>query len=190
MNPDNIALIDLDGTVADFDAAMRREEGLLRSPHEVNYDGRHDDVPAYVEARRTLIKNQPGFWRDLAPIHLGMDVVEMVRRVGFALHVLTKGPRRSVNAWTEKAEWSQKYLPDAAVTITQDKSLVYGRVLVDDWPPYFNGWLKVRPRGLVIAVAQPWNGDVSHPNVIRYDGKNYEQVRDALKEAYDRPTGG
>lgn len=123
-HPDHIALIDLDGTVADFDGAMRKAEARLRSPQEPIYDGRHDDAPDYIDARRNLIKNQPGFWRNLRPLLFGMDVVKMAREAGFRLHVLTKGPGRSINAWTEKAEWCREHLPDSEITITQDKGFV------------------------------------------------------------------
>jgi len=43
---------------------------------------------------------------------------------------------------------------------SQKKSLVYGKVLVDDWPDYYLPWLGVRPRGLVTVPAHPWNADV------------------------------
>ena len=112
--------------------------------------------------------------------------------MGFLLHVLTKGPKYTRAAWSEKADWCAENLPDALITVTQDKSLMYGRVLVDDYPPYFEKWLEVRPRGLVVCVAHPWNGDFAkggakeHPNVFRYNGTNREELRLALKSAFER----
>jgi hypothetical protein len=119
-------------------------------------------------------------------------VVDELRALGFELHVLTKGPRSTPNAWSEKVEWCADHLPDANVTVTGDKSLVYGRVLVDDWPPYFTRWLEARPRGLVVCVAHPWNegfspgGPQAHANVLRYDGANREELRRRLARAYER----
>jgi hypothetical protein len=47
--------------------------------------------------------------------------------------ILTQGPRRNANAWTGKKLWIDRNLgPDTDVTITRDKGLVYGKVLVDD----------------------------------------------------------
>ncbi len=119
-------------------------------------------------------------------------MVEELRALGFELHVLTKGPRSTPNAWSEKVEWCAEHLPDANVTVTGDKSLVYGRVLVDDYPPYFTRWLEVRPRGLVVCVAHPWNegfakgGAQAHPSVLRYDGENRAELRQRLARAYER----
>jgi len=191
MAEDLVALIDLDGTVADYDGEMDRNLRLLKGPNEEHFTG-WDDAPPHIEARRNLIKRQPGFWRSLPRLELGFHIVEELRNLGFMLHVLTKGPKATVAAWSEKAAWCQENLSDAFVTVTQDKSLVYGRILVDDYPPYFEAWLKVRPRGLVVCVAHEWNGEYArggtkeHPNVFRYNGSNRDELRTALTLAYNR----
>jgi len=186
---DNIALVDLDGTVADFDSEMKRRLEPLCGPGEPDYGDNYDDVPAYIKARRDLIKRQPGFWKGLPTIDRGFAVVSILRDVGFRLNVLTKCPKKNPRVWTEKVEWCVENLPDAQLTLTEDKTGTYGKVLVDDYPPYFLAWLKVRPRGLVIAVAQPWNKGVTHPNLIRYDGTNLPQVADAITRAHQRVGG-
>jgi 5'(3')-deoxyribonucleotidase len=191
---DRIALIDLDGTLADYDKALRIALAPLQSPGEPPYGERDVEQP-HIEARRKLIQSQPGFWRGLDPIPLGFHIVDELRARGFSLHVLTKGPQSNPLAWSEKVEWCTRYLPDAVVTVTGDKSLVYGRVLVDDYAPYFMKWLAVRPRGLVLCVAHAWNEDFAvggpraQPNIIRYDGTNLAAVREAISRAYDRPSG-
>lgn len=192
---DKVANVDLDGTVADYDRRMQEELEKLRSPHEPPPKNRseadYDDVP-HMSARRLLIKSQPGFWRNLPRLELGFEVVDVLREVGFNINALTKGPKAEsvLPAWTEKAQWVAEHMPYASMTITQHKHRYFGRVLVDDWPAYFLPWLKVRPRGLVIAVAQPWNTAIhaNHPNLIRYDGTNLAQVRGRAQRAFDRKS--
>jgi 5'(3')-deoxyribonucleotidase len=193
---DLVALVDLDGTLADYDEAMVREMRAIQGPGEARYGDVHRPVEApYVEARRKLIQRQPGFWRNLKPLARGFEVIDELREVGFILHVLTKGPSSTPSAWSEKLEWCREHLPDATVTVTGDKSLVYGRVLFDDYPPYFTEWLAVRPRGLVVCLAHPWNegfakgGPEERPNILRYDSTNREALREALRKAHDRLPG-
>jgi 5'(3')-deoxyribonucleotidase len=158
----------------------------LRSPGERaeeaesfgNYSGQD-----YLRARRNLVKTQPGFWRNLEPLESGFRIVEILRQLDFELHILTKGPQNSTNAWTEKVEWCKQYIPDASIVIAQDKGLVYGKVLVDDWPSYVNRWLEWRPRGLIIMPAHKWNVGFEHSNVIRYENSNQEEaIKKALVE--------
>jgi 5'(3')-deoxyribonucleotidase len=194
---DAIALIDLDGTVADYDDQLQAQMRSLQAPNEPAYQDRYTggQEPAYIEARRKMIQKQPGFWRNLRPLKQGFDVVDELRRLGFQLHVLTKGPQKNGPAWGEKLEWCIEHLPDAVVTVSGDKSLVYGKVLFDDYPPYFTSWLSHRPRGLVVCLAHPWNteyakgGEKEHSNVLRYGGMNLEELRGKLRRAFERPPG-
>lgn len=193
---DRVALFDLDDTLANYTKSIREQMSRLRSPLEEEYIDRHEkgEEPPYQEARRKLIQGQPGFWRNLDPLLVGFEIVEEARLLKFEMHVLTKGPTKNSNAWSEKLEWSQKHFEDAIVTVTGKKSLVYGRVLVDDFPTYFRSWIRVRKNGLVICVAQPWNADYAvggkkeHPNVLRYDGTNREELRKRLRQAYERES--
>ena len=60
--------------------------------------------------------------------------------------------------------------------------------MVDDYPDYMSSWLNQRSRGLGIMPAHYYNQDFLHPNVIRFDGNNLDQVRDALQAAFDRDS--
>lgn len=165
-----IFLIDLDGTLADFDGAMTAGLATLMSPNEKlpTEDAAWSEAEPWVKARRDLIKRQPGFWRNLAPIPEGFAVLEMAKRLKLQPMVLTKGPFHTTGAWTEKVDWCRAHIPDVPVTISEDKGLVYGRVLFDDWPSYALRWLEWRPRGLVVMLEHPWNREFHHPNVFRY----------------------
>jgi 5'-nucleotidase len=178
---DPLALIDLDGTIADYNTKMDKELARLVAPGETGVKGE------YLENRRKLISSRPGFYLNLKPLKLGFEVLDLVRTIGFELVVLTKASVDVPNSWSEKVQWAQKYLPDASITISQTKELVYGRVLVDDWPEYYEAWLQNRPKGLVIAVAHPHNDKpTKDPRIIRYDGTNLAQVEEALIKAYNR----
>jgi len=185
-----IALIDLDGTLCDYDKSMTFEMSKISHPNEPSYKKYATDD--YLKARKKLIQNQPGFWLNLEPLKLGFDIIEDLTNIGFSLNVLTQGPKKSINAWSEKVQWCHKYLPGTNITITQDKALSYGRVLVDDFSPYFLNWLTHRPRGLVVCVAHPWNemfsknGDAYQSNVFRYDGSNRNELKKLLQESYSR----
>lgn len=198
-----IALVDLDGTLVDYDGVMRIEQERLRSPHEPPYvaqltaEGDRTQHPAYLEARRRLIQSKPGFWRNLPPLRAGTEIVEMLRTAGYQLNILTKGPRSVPSAWMEKVEWvtaAFRDLPELpAISIVTDKSRHYGRVLVDDWPAYFLPWLARRPRGLVVTPAQPWNASYAlgqrdaHPRVFRYEGAlDRERLQTLLIEVAGR----
>ncbi len=188
MSSSNIALLDLDGTVADYDGAMRVAMGRLQSPNDPEYD--RDNEPKWMEARRRLISSQPGFWRNLPLLTTGIKIYALLKELGFETHVLTKGPSSKSRAWMEKVEWCREHLPAAKVTITEDKTLVYGKVLVDDWPEYFEPWMKNRPRGLVVVPTRPWNAECDlPPNAIRASTGNLDYVKDCLIAARDRRDG-
>jgi 5'(3')-deoxyribonucleotidase len=187
-----IALIDMDGTIADFDAGLR--EGLvpLTSPWEiglVDYERlpHGEDAPPWLEARMNLVKRQPGFWRNLRRIEDGFRVLEMIVAAGFETSILTKAPRTNHPSRSEKAEWCEEHVPDLPVTVCHDKGLVYGRILFDDFPAYALAWLKHRPNGTVLMLDGPSNQGFSHPQVVRvmrpFDVGVESKVRGALDRA-------
>lgn len=66
-----IALYDMDGTLCDYDTALRGSMERLRSPQERPYDGKPgDDDPDYLKARANLIMSESfrimvGWWNGL-----------------------------------------------------------------------------------------------------------------------------
>ena len=167
---ERVALVDMDGTTADFNGQLDRDLETMRGPTEEPCGTQHDNLP-HIEARAKSIKRQPGWWRNLPVLQDGMHIVELLRQEGYRLMVLTKGPTTTTSAWTEKVDWCRQYLPDAQVSIVEDKGLVFGKVLVDDWPAYAERWLAWRPRGLVIMPDRPWNQGFEHEQVFRYRGE-------------------
>jgi 5'-nucleotidase len=167
----SIALFDMDGTLCDYMGAQENFPGTKRE---------------LVKAMKTV-----EWWATLPRFKLGFDIWGLAKELGYARMLLTKGPRRIPNAWTGKKLWVDTNLGrETGLTITHDKGLFYGRVLVDDWPKYVTAWIKHRPRGLAIMPASTVNEGYVHPQVIRYDGTNYDQVKIALHKALKTAAHG
>lgn len=182
MGSEDIALFDMDGTLCDYGAGLAVELRRIQSP------GEHElilpipaDAPSYLWERVHLITQVPDWWANLPRFELGFDVWRIAAELGFRAMILTQGPKRTPNAWSGKKIWIDRHLGATVdITITRDKGLVYGKLLVDDYPPYIERWLTWRPRGLVIMPANSGNEGFAHPQVIRYDGTNLAQVRAAM----------
>jgi 5'(3')-deoxyribonucleotidase len=187
-----VALVDMDGTLVDYAGQLEKDLKGLRGPEEPNYEiNWNEKLPDHIWNRIKLIKKSKDWWYNLPNLSDGFKLLDTAIEIGYEIHVLTKGPKETKTAWTQKVRWCEDNLPeDTNVTITHDKSLVYGRILIDDYPGYVEGWLRYRPRSLVVMPLRPWNKDYKHSNVIHYDdsvrGNNYEEVRVRMQEQFDR----
>lgn len=185
---DKIALIDIDETLAGFEERMREQLLLTLSPADkfaqldkLVMHGNIHNGEAWLEARKSLIKSQPGFWRNLPVIDVGMRVYHLLGELGYSRMILTKGPKRTTAAWTEKVEWCAEHVPEAGIMVVRagdeegpHKGLVYGTVLFDDYPDYIMQWLKWRHNGRVLMLDNPHNRSFHHPQVFRVPHKPLE----------------
>lgn len=190
VNP--LCMFDMDDTLYDYVGQLRRDLARLQSPKESPLpENVFEDAPSWLKHRIELIKNQPRWWFNLPRFRLGWDVYEVAAKIGYSIEILTRGPRRNFDAWSEKAERAlHDFGPDVAVNIVgETKRWTYARVLVDDYPPYAIDWLTHRPRGLVIMPAHDYNVGVKHPNIVRYDGTNLDRITEAMKIAFNRRPG-
>jgi 5'-nucleotidase len=191
-----IAMFDMDGTLCDFHTAFHRDMAALRAPGEETYSDYHNpaNLPAHINRRVELVMGQTGWWLSLKPLEDGLTIYRLALEIGFKPQILTKGSRTAANCWTEKYLWIRNNIDPmfhqgervVDVTITQNKSNHYGRVLVEDYPPFVEGWLKHRPRGLVVLMDRDYNREFQHPQVVRYTGNNLEEVRERLVAQYER----
>ncbi len=187
----NICLFDLDGSMVDYEGALRTDLIDLMAKEELELLKTKsmwdlDEIPA-IRNKIRLIKNQPGWWFNLPIIPEGMAAYRLAESLGFSMHILTKGPKYYSNAWKEKVELCQRHLgKDIDIHITSDKGMVYGKALYDDYPDYIERWLQHRPRGLVIMPVNDHNKSFEHPNVFKWYGTNVIELRRVLQIAYNR----
>jgi len=181
MNQDLIALFDMDGTLFDYNLGLKNELDKIRYPFEPEIKFNFNNNPEYIKNRIDLITNSESWWENLPKFQLGWDVLKIVKELEYKIHILTQGPRKNPLAWSGKKKCIDKHFgEDFDLTLTRNKGLVYGKVLVDDYPEYINRWLEWRKRGLVIMPANDFNKDYSNKQVIRYDGNNINEVYEAL----------
>lgn len=183
IKPENIALFDLDGTLSDYDTSLFKELEKLRSPGEKVYTPPFwGIIPEYIANRTNLIRSREEWWANLPKLQLGWDILDIAKSLEFKIMILTQGPRKNPVAWSGKKKWIDSNLGEETdITITRDKGLIYGKVLVDDFPEYIDRWLTWRKRGLVIMPANKDNTNYKHKQVIRYDGTNIKEVIEAMK---------
>ncbi|WP_186510917.1 5' nucleotidase, NT5C type [Caenimonas sedimenti] len=156
-----LALVDLGDTLAECTPALEAGLARLGSSH----------AALGADVRRLHVMSAPGFWLQLVPRPAGFALLGQLREAGYRVAVLTKGPRAPGHVWADKVAWCRAHLPDVPVIITDDKSLVAGDLLVDDWLPYVEDWQRCWPGGRAIVPAQPWNKSMtSNGRRIRDDG--------------------
>ena len=186
-----VGLFDMDGTLFDYVGQLRADLKKIMAPEETEPVNLWDESLPHIKARMSLIKNQPGWWRNLPKFHLGWEVYNVAINIGFCIDILTKGPLSKSQAWAEKVECIAYHFGEDVVPniVGKTKKRYYGRFLCDDYPEYVEDWLKHRPRGLVIMPAHDYNEGFTHPNMIRYDGYNLDEVEAALEAVYARKDG-
>lgn len=176
-----IALVDLDGTLADCAGEIRRRLNVNPEAADfVQQQALGAPTADEIAHRQWKVMSEPGFWLRLDPIAHGLALLSMLQDLDFETFILTKGPGNIAAAWTEKFAWCRRHAPGCKVIIAEEKSLVDGHLYVEDWPPYLHAWQQRHPTGHVILPNQPWNTDVEIgqlPNAIRYDGSNLGAVR-------------
>lgn len=191
---EQICLFDMDGTLFDYEGTMRADLTKLRGPNEpdpMTMNIWDEDAYPWLTARMHLIKMVPGWWRKLPKLKEGWEIYNIVKKIGFQTQILTKGPSSKPHVWSEKVRCIRKHFAKeeiSSINITEDKKGQYGRVLVDDFGPYMDKWLKHRCRGLGIMPVNTNNKDYKHENVVKYDGStdSLAEVFRALRAAYRR----
>lgn len=179
-----IALFDMDDTLCDYIGQLKRDlSEFFEDSTPIIQDLYARKVSPEAKLRIREIRNRAGWWANLPRLEGGFELWNLTKELGFSNCILTKGPYRCDNAYTEKRQWQKRELPDAkGFTITDDKSRYDGTILIDDFPTYLASWIKKHPTKLCIMPVKIYNQEFQSPRVINYTGQNLEEIKERLNK--------
>jgi 5'(3')-deoxyribonucleotidase len=115
-----ILYFDMDNVLVDFQSGIDR----LSEQMKKEYEGRLDEVP--------------GIFRLMQPLPGAMEAVKLLSQ-HFDVYILSTAPWKNPSAWSDKAEWVQKYFGDEKegvfykrLILSHHKNLNKGDFLIDD----------------------------------------------------------
>lgn len=138
-----VVLIDQDGVLADFDAAIDLAlTDLGCDPAELQRSTWHtsDDIRSCFghDVARNIVDrvHTNGFFRNLPVVNGAQKAVLAMIEAGFDVFVCTAPHLRNEGCASEKLLWIAELFPALTnkVVITRDKTLVRGNILIDDKP--------------------------------------------------------
>lgn len=111
-----VLYVDMDNVIVDFQSGIDK----LDDPTRRKYRERLDEVP--------------GIFSLMKPMAGAIDAVKLLSK-HFDLYILSTAPWKNTSAWTDKAEWVQKYFPKLLkkrLILSHHKNLNRGDYLIDD----------------------------------------------------------
>jgi 5'-nucleotidase len=137
-----IVLVDMDGVIADFDAAFDavwRGRYPNRKPSESAWEHQRivDRYPEEYRADIYEVLTAPGFTRNMPEVEGAVDGVRSMQAAGLEVYICTSPLSNYSNNVPEKFGWVEEHLGSAwtkRLVITKDKTVVRGRYLIDDAP--------------------------------------------------------
>jgi len=135
-------LVDMDGVLADFVLSyitiwnerygdqhpMKRDMWSYTIP---------DNAPAHLREQASAISYERGFFLNLHPIPGGIEAIHELERLGHPVRLCTMPLEGSAYVILEKQQWAERHLGRGwkqKTLIVPDKTLVHGRILIDDNP--------------------------------------------------------
>lgn len=111
-----IVYIDMDNVLVDFKSAINlHSEEVLEE-----YSGRLDEIP--------------NIFSKMIPLKGAIKSFEKLSKV-YDVYILSTAPWNNPTAWSDKLEWTKKYLGDSAykrLILSHNKNLNKGDYLIDD----------------------------------------------------------
>ncbi len=170
-----IILVDMDNTLADFDAAfLSLWQKTYPDEFFIPLDKRRgfhlaEDYPDHLLDKIQKICDGKNFVKNLPPISGGIEAVRELLDAGHDVRFCSSHFREYKNCITEKYQWIEKHFGKEAVDriiMTRDKTLVRGDLLIDDKPK-------------ISGLATPtWEH-------ILYDRPHNRQITDKRRLAWD-----
>lgn len=168
LSMDRVVLVDMDNTLVNFDLEFGRRWIAARPSDtlELITTRKHFELeqnfPADLKPLAIEIMSQPGFFISFEPQPHAVQAIKEMSAAG--LHVLlctAPLPFQYETCVAEKFAWVREHLGAdflSRILITRDKTVVKGRVLIDDKPRVSGACDK--PEWTHVVFDQPYNQDV------------------------------
>ena len=133
-----VIYIDMDGTIADFNAAVGRPVESV-----------HEKCPESLEE---------GFYRNMNVIEGAQEALELLQE-HFDVYIATKPKGGNPHCLEEKMEWIREHFPSLSrkVFFTPNKNLLHGHMLIDDhmrWSEFNGKFLHFTPDKNWVELAK------------------------------------
>lgn len=170
-------LVDLDGVVADwgFGYNRYRVDPMPRYEERATWD-LNAGLSAGLRSHTKMIMEHPGFYRDLPVIEGAKEAISSLRAWGHDVRFVSTPYATNESCASDKFAWVEEHFGQSMrlmTTLTFDKTLVRGDVLIDDKP--------------LIGGTEPpeWKhlcfGDYGYSNTTESQRvKNWEEALEAI----------
>jgi len=141
-----ILYIDMDGVLVDFTSSFDKVDKEILE----EYEGRIDEIP--------------GIFSLMSPMKGAIEAFNKLSII-YDVYILSTAPWENVSAWSDKLEWTKKYLGKNAykrLILTHNKNLNRGDYLIDDRTK--NGADKFQGEHIHFGTKKffTWNNIVDH----------------------------
>jgi len=178
-----VVLIDMDNTLVDFDlefgkrwVAARPSDTLALVKSRKHFE-LEQNFPPELKPLAIEIMSQPGFFISFEPQHGAVEAVREMVAAGVKVFFCTAPlPFQYETCVAEKFAWVRKYFGEeylSKIIITRDKTVIKGKILIDDKPKISGACDK--PEWTHIVFDQPYNQDVTgRPRLVGWG--NWKEV--------------
>lgn len=165
VSTDRVVLVDMDNTLVDYDLEFGKRwmqahpSNTLDQIKARQHFELEQNFSADLKPIATEIMSQPGFFISFQPTPYALEAVQEMEAAGLFVFLCTApSPMQWETCVAEKYGWVRKHLGEdwmKKIVVTRDKTLVKGRVLVDDKPRVVGAVEK--PDWVHVVYDQPYN---------------------------------
>ena len=137
-----VVLIDMDGTIADFDARVyalmvARHPEVKLPPFEQRAYPLSGSLPSGQRPLLAALFAEVGFYREMVPVEGAVEALHQMVAAGIEVRLCSSPLGTSPICASEKIEWVIAHLGQSwynRLILTRDKTLIRGDFLIDDAP--------------------------------------------------------